>query len=243
MDSPLLIDVIHSTKSMLSDIRDLSRLTHKKFVNKDFEDFFVTQISSLIEQIDLLLDGFLNYVRSTNAATKKDTVNTLIEKSLEKHQHKLEAKKIRVFKKLERELPETVVPDEHMAFILDSIVQYAIVLLPFGGDIVFSTKSSFVTPRPTFATALSIREDYSRKSVQISAAYKGSDEQLKMEMKSWPRQGETAVNLFLRLVSFLVNEHQGTMEHESDETKARGHIVLKFLSDRRHELHYQPADS
>jgi nitrogen-specific signal transduction histidine kinase len=241
MNSPLLIDVINSTKNMLCDIRDLAQLTHKKFVNKDFEEF-LTQISSLTEQIDTLLDGFLNYVRSTTAVTKRDTVNTLIEKTLEKHQHKLEAKNIQVFKKLEKELPETVVPDEHMELILDSIVQYANVLMPFGGDIVFSTKSSFVTPRPTFATAMPIREDYSRKSVQISVAYKGSDEQLKLEMKSWPKRGETALNLLLRLVGSLVSEHQGTMEHESDETKAEGHIVLKFLSDRRQALHYQPVD-
>lgn len=242
MDSPLLIDVIQSTKSMLCDIRDLSRLTHKKFINNDFEELFVTQISSLIEQIEMLLDGFINYARSRTAVTKKDTVNTLLEKRLEKHQHRLEAKKIRVFKKLEKELPETVVPDEHMAYILDSILQYAIVLLPFGGDIVFSTKSSFVAARPTFGAAAPIREDYSRRSVQISAAYKGADEQRKMEMKSWPRQGETALNLLLRLVSLLVSEYQGTMEHESDETKTGGRIVLKFLSDRRHELHYKPAD-
>ena len=240
MDSPLLLDVIHSTKNMLCDIRDLSRHTHNKFVNKDFEEFF-TQISSLIEQTDLLLDGFLNYVRSAAAVTRKDTVNTLIEKTLEKHHNKLEAKNIRVFKKLEKELPETVVPDEHMEFILDSIVQYSSTVMPFAGEIFFSTKSAFVTPRPTFATAVPMREDYSRRSIQISATYKGSKEQFKMEMKSLSGHPETAPNLLLRLVSLLVNEHHGTIEHESDDTKAEGHIVLKFLSDRRQELNRQPA--
>jgi hypothetical protein len=243
MDGPLLIDLIHSTKSMLCDIRDLARLTSKKFVDKDFEEVFSTQISSLIEQSDLLLDGLLNYVRSTTPVTKKDTVNTLIKKALEKHQHRLEERNIRVFKMLEKELPETVVPDENMAFIVDSVIQYAMVLMPFGGNVVFLTKSSFVTPRPTFATPVSIGEDYSRKSVEISAAFMGSDEQLRTELKSRPGQGETALNLLLRLVSFLVRENKGTMEHESDETNARGHIVLKFLSDRRHEPHYQPIDS
>ncbi len=240
MDSPLVLDVIHSTKSMLCNIRDLSQRTHNKLVNKDFDEYFA-QISSLIEQADLLLDGFLNYVRSTAAVTRKDTVNTLIEKTLEKHHNKLEAKNITVFKKLEKELPETVVPDEHMEFILDSIVQYANTVMPFGGEIAFSTKSSFVTPRPTFATAVPMREDYSRRSVQISVTYKGSEERFKMEMKSLPGHPETAPNLLLRLVNLLVNEHRGTIEHVSDDTKAKGHIVLKFLSDRRQELNRQSA--
>jgi hypothetical protein len=237
MNSPMLIEVIHSTKSMLCDIRDLSRLTREKFVDKDFEEFFYKQISSLIEQIDLLLDGFLNCVRSTTHVAKKDTVNTLIKKVLEKHQNTLEERKIKVLNKLEKELPEIVVPDEQLAFIIDSIVQYAIALMPFGGDIVFSTRSFFVTPRPALG------EDYSRKSILIEAAYKGSDEQLSMELKSLPAKGETALNLLLRLVSFMVGENKGTMEHESYETKTGGHIVLKFISNRRHEVHYQPIDS
>ncbi len=225
--------MIHSTKSMLCDIRDISRSAHEKPVNKDSEEFF-TQIRSMTDQIDLLLDGFLNYVRSTTAVAKKDTVNTLLEKTLEKHQHNLEAKNIRVFKKLEKDLPETVVPDEHMGFILDSVVQYANAIVPFGGDIFFSTRSSYVTPMPTFATAVSMREDYSRRSVRISVEYKGPDEQLRVvEMKSRPGYGETALNLLLRMVSFLAGEHQGTMEHKSDDRRAEGHIVLKFLSDRR----------
>ena len=241
MDRPLLVDLIHSTKGILDDIRDLSRHSREKFVDKDFEDFYYRQISSDVDQIDLLLDGFLSYIRATTPITRKDTVNTLIEEVLRKHQHTLEERKIGVFKKLEKELPETVVPDEHMTFIVDSIVQYAIVVMPFGGNIIFSTESSSVAPTPTFVTPVSTGGDYSRKSVEITAVYQGSDEQLRTELKSRPAQRETAMNLLLRLVRILVRENKGTMEHEADETKARGYIVLKFSSDRRKEVHYQPA--
>jgi hypothetical protein len=188
-----------------------------------------------------LLDGFLSYVRATTPVARKDTLNTLIEEVLRKYQHTLEERKIGVFKNLEKELPETVVPDEHMAFIVDSIVQYAIVVMPFGGNIIFSTESSSVAPRPTCAAPVTTGGDYSRKSVEITAVYQGSDEQLRTELKSRPVQRETAMNLLLRLVRILVRENKGTMEHEADETKARGHIVLKFSSDRRKEVHYQPA--
>jgi hypothetical protein len=240
MDSPLLIDLIHGTKSMLRDMLELSRLTRDKFVDKEFEEFFQMQISSLIEPVDFLLDGYLNYVRFTTAVAKKDTVNTLIEKALEKHRHEFEEKKIMVFKNLEKGLPETVVPDEHMAFVLDSVVRYAVVAMSLGGAVVFSTSSSFVSPRPTSAAAVSTGEDYSRKSVEISVAYIGAERQMRMELKS---QGETALNLLLRLVNFVVQEHKGTMENISDKKMESGRIVLKFLSDRRHEVDYQPVDS
>jgi hypothetical protein len=241
VDWPLLVDLIHSTKGILEDIRDLSRLSREQFVDKDFENFFYKQISSDIDQIDLLLDGFLSYVRATTPVARKDTLNTLIEEVLRKYQHTLEERKIGVFKNLEKELPETVVPDEHMAFIVDSIVQYAIVVMPFGGNIIFSTESSSVAPRPTCAAPVTTGGDYSRKSVEITAVYQGSDEQLRTELKPRSVQRETAMNLLLRLVRILVRENKGTMEHEADETKARGYIVLKFSSDRRRGVHYQPA--
>jgi hypothetical protein len=240
MDSPLLIDLIHGTQSMLRDMRELSRLTREKFVDKEFEEFFQTQMSNLIEPVDLLLDGYLNHVRFTTAVTKKDTVNTLIEKALEKHRHEFEEKKITVFKNLEKGLPEIVVPDEHLAFIVDSIVLYAVVGMPLGGAVLFSTSSSFVFPRPTSGAAASSGEDYSRKSVEISVAFIGAESQMRMELKS---QGETALNLLLRLVDAVVQQHKGTMENISDKKKESGHIALKFPFDRRQKLDYQPVDS
>jgi hypothetical protein len=239
MDSPLLIDLIHGTKSMLRDVRELSRLTREKFVDKEFEEFFQIQMSNLIEPVDLLLDGYLNYVRFTTAVAKKDTVNTLIEKALEKHRHKFQEKKITVFKNLEKGLPEIVVPDEHLAFILDSIVLYAVVGMPLGGAVLFSTSSSFVSPGPTSGAASSMGEDYSRKSVEISVAFIGVDSQMRMELKS---QWETPLNPLLRLVNFVVQEHKGTMEDKSDKKMTSGQIVLKFLSDRRQEVDDQPVD-
>jgi hypothetical protein len=239
MDSPLLIDLIHGTKSMLRDMRELSRLTREKFVDKEFEEFFQKQIRGLIEPVDLLLDGYLNYVRFTTAVTKKDTVNTLIEKALEKHRHEFEEKKIMVFKNFEKDLPEIVVPDEHLAFILDSIVLYAVVGMPLGGAVLFSTCSSFVSSRPTSGAASSMGEDYPRKSVEISVAFIGVDSQMRMDLKS---QGETALNPLMRLVDAVVQEHKGTMEDKSDKKMTSGHIVLKFFSDRRREVDDQPVD-
>jgi hypothetical protein len=240
MDSPPLIDLVRGTKSMLRDMRELSRLTRGKFVDEEFEEFFQTQMSSLIEPVDLLVDGYLNYVRFTTAVAKKDTVNTLIGEALERHRHNFDEKKITVFRNLEKDLPETVVPYEHLAFILDSIVRYIFLAMPLGGAVLFSTSSSFISPRPTSGAAAPMGEDYSRKSVEISAAYVGVDGQMRMELKS---QGETALNLLLRLVTSVVQEHKGTMENISDKKMTKGQIVLKLLSDRRHDVDYQPVDS
>ena len=51
---------------------------------------------------------------SATPVKKTNTVHTLIEKALKKHQLTLEQKKVKIFKRLEGDLPETTVPDEHL---------------------------------------------------------------------------------------------------------------------------------
>ena len=53
----------------------------------------------------------------------------------------LEDKKIKIFKKLEKDLPETVVHDEQLKYILNALLQYAIPSIPPHGSIGFLTKS------------------------------------------------------------------------------------------------------
>ena len=39
-----------------------------------------------------------------------------------------------MFKKFDMDLPETIVPDEQLRFILDSLLQYTIALMPSDGE-------------------------------------------------------------------------------------------------------------
>ena len=94
-----------------------------------------------IQQANFLLNGLSNYLKATTPIRKKDTVNLLIEEELKKNQAQLEKKGAKLFKKLEKDLPEIIVPDEPLRYILDSILQYAVTLMPPNETLGFLTKS------------------------------------------------------------------------------------------------------
>ncbi|MGD1076289.1 MAG: hypothetical protein ABR903_09495 [Thermodesulfovibrionales bacterium] len=200
-------------------------------------------MSGDIEKIELLLNGFRNYIKSTTPVIKKDTVNTLVEKVVKTHQVRLQERKIRIHNKLEKELPETIVSDEQMLFILDSVLQYATSSLPSGGAIEIFTRS-FDHQVPTGEGQSFLREkgkrveiaftltDYQKSSEQRAKAYDGL---------SLP-QKERTLDLLLRLVLTVVERNQGTMEFETDEAKAKRSLVLNLPADRRRSVHYQLID-
>jgi len=69
------------------------------------------------------LNGLLNYFEVTFPTQKTGTVNILIEEVLRKNQVRLKEKEVRIFKKLEKDLPEIVVPEKPLRYILNSILQ------------------------------------------------------------------------------------------------------------------------
>ena len=94
-----------------------------------------------IEKIDMVLNGLINYIKLNTPIPKTDTVHHLIEEVLKKHQAKLEEKGIKLFKKFEKDLPETIVPDEQLKYILSSILQYALANISPNLSMGLSTRS------------------------------------------------------------------------------------------------------
>jgi hypothetical protein len=66
---------------------------------------------------------------------------TLAGRILRKHNGKSERKIKIVKKQFEKELPETTVPDAHLSYILDSIIEQTVHSLPYSGGMAFLTKS------------------------------------------------------------------------------------------------------
>jgi len=243
MDRSLCMDLIHRTKSILESIQNLTERSRERFADREFGEDFCKTISGDIEKIELLLNGFRNYIKSTTPVIKKDTVNTLVEEVVKKHQIRLEERKIRILKKFEKELPETIVSDEQMIFILDSVLQYATSSLSPGGGIEILTRSfdhqvrtgegqSFLRDKGKHVEISFAFTDYQNRSEQRAKAYDG----LTLPQK------ERALDLLLRLVLAVVERNQGTMEFETDEEKAKRSLVLKLPAERRKSVHYQLID-
>ncbi|MGD0915257.1 MAG: hypothetical protein ABSB22_02260 [Thermodesulfobacteriota bacterium] len=241
MERSLFIELIRRTQSAFDSIKNFSQLSRGKFSDKEFGEFFNKVITKDVEKQNLLLNTFLRYIESTTPIIKRDTVSRLIEEALKRHYLRLEEKKARIFKKFEKDLPEAIVPDEQLRFILDSVLQYAIALMPSHGSVEFLARS-IVLPRE----GVGDQEFFKRneKSVEIMVVFTGYGESKEESEKGLGvpiAKEEVVSDLVLRLVDMVVKMNQGTMQFEVDETESKHRIVLKFPQERRKVVHYQLA--
>jgi signal transduction histidine kinase len=229
-------------KSVLDSIRTLAELSQNRFRDKEADKFLYQMITQDIYTIDLLLNGLLNYFQATTPIKKINTVNTLIEEGLEKNKAQLGEKGVQPFRKLERNLPEIVVPDEPLKYILNSVLQYVIRSTSSNGNIEFLTKS-FVFQRD-IGGAQAFFEEYGGY-VEISVVFAGDREPVGQSAAALgriltPRKDE-ALGLMLSLVKEIVVMNGGRMNFETDEKKGKTILSLRFPLERRKVVFYPPT--
>ena len=233
---PFFIELIDQFKDTLKNLRNFTQIFQEKYGDKEFIAYLNRMITEDIKKIELVQNSLLNYIRINNPITKTNTVNTLIEEELKKYQVELEEKKIRVFKTLEKNLPETAVPDDQLRYILNCILQYVIALIPTHGNLGLFTKK-FVLQRESSGG----RES---RFVEILLVYTGHDkpiEQFRSPLGIPAHQKERILDLALRLVDEIVQRNRGMMKFEEDEKKAKASISLKFPVERRKVFYYQQS--
>ncbi len=239
MEEPLFIELIHRTKSVLNTIGKLTQLTRGKFVDREFGDFFAKAISREIEKHNLVLNAFLNYIASTTPIPKRGTVNKIIEEVIKKRRVHLEEKRTKIFREFEKDLPETIVPDEQLRFIVDSLLQYAAALMPSDGNIKFLTRS-FTLP----GGAIEDKGFFEKKGkyVEILVGFSSQKKPVEQSRKGPgvpSPQEEALADLVYRLVDMIVKKNEGAIKFEVDERESKNKIVLKFPVERRKVVHYQ----
>jgi hypothetical protein len=242
MEWSLLIELVHHTKSTLDSIKKYTQLSRGKFSDKEFGEFFYRMITKEIEKNDLLVNSFLNYIKVTTPIRKKGTVNTLIEEVLKKHHVRLEENKTKIFRNFEKDLPETIVPDEQLRFILDSILQYAMASMRSDGDIEFLTKSCALQKESSEDPGF----EKDRKYIEILVAftsYKKPMGRSMQELRTPTPKEEIVSDVLLRLVHATVEVNQGVTRLEVDETKAKKSILLKLPAERRKMVIYEPMST
>ena len=231
--------MLRHTKRTLHSIRNLTELAWTKFSGKELGDFFYRSVIKDIGETDLLLEGFLQYLLISNPLKKKGTVNRLIEEVSKKYQVQLEAKRIKLSRKYEEDLPETIIPDEPLRYILNSILQYGVNSVTPDGDMEFLTQS-FIFQREAGARHGALRKD--ERHIEISLVFTGYKKWGEPSQESPVIQEEEPLSLMLRLVKEVVQKNQGIMRFETDEKKGITFISLRFPSERREIVHYQPID-
>jgi hypothetical protein len=188
-----------------------------------------------------LLNNLLDYSRVTTPTEKTNTVNTLIEEALKKNQAQLEDKGVKLFKKLEKDLPEIIVPDEQLKYILDSVLRYLITSTSPNGTIELLTKS-FIFQRGEGETYMWF-EGYAGYIEILVVFVNDKKPEEKSEVTSAripPLQEDEALEFMLRLAKEVVLKNRGMMKFETDEKRGRKMISLEFPIERRKEVFYEP---
>jgi len=227
------IELVHRIKNPLVSVKTFTQLLRDKFSDPEFRDTFYRIVSEDIEKIDRVLNDLLSYIKVNTPLSKTDTVNSILEEVLRRHEAQLETKKVKVFKKLEKDLPETVVHDEHLKYILNSILQFAIPFIPLNGSIGLLTKS-FAPEGERM-----IRRD--GKYIEILIAFTGYKKPVEPFETLLGIPGVPTgdpIELELRLAREMIQKNQGLMKFEVNETKPRTLISLRFPVERRRNIYY-----
>ena len=165
-----LAELVHRIKNPLVSIKTFTQLLREKFNDGEYRDSFYRIVSEDIEKIDVVLNGLLNYVKMNTPLNKTNTVHDILEEVLKRNEAMFEEKKVKIFKKFERDLPETMLHDEQLKYIFHSLLQYILPAVPPNGSIGFLTKSWVPLQEPKGEESLPERE---KESIEVLMVFTG----------------------------------------------------------------------
>jgi nitrogen-specific signal transduction histidine kinase len=233
--SSFLVELIETLKYTLGTVKNYTQISRGKFNDREFGEYYYRTVTGDIEKMDMVLSSLLNYIKVQKPIRKKNTVHNIIEEVLKKYQTKLDEKGIRIFKKFEQDLPETIVPDEQLKYILSSVFQYAMASTPLHWNIGFSTRSLILEKG-----AREIQDLFEKdgKYIEIVIVFPGYKKPSELGLGTPLPQKEEASDLILRFVKGVVLRNRGMIKIGADEKKTKTFISLRFPVERRKLVQY-----
>jgi nitrogen-specific signal transduction histidine kinase len=231
------IELVHRIKNPLVSIKTFTQLLRDKFNDPEFRDYFYKIVTEDIERIDEVLNGLLNYIKINHPLEKRGTVHAVLEEVLKKYESQIENKQIKVLRKYERDLPEVILHEEQLRYILNSLLQYAIPSIPPHGTIGVLTKSINGLREGTEE-----KETQEGKYIEILILFTGLKRPIEPAETLFGiplGQEKELTDLEIRLVKELIQKNRGEMKFELNEKKLRTLISLRLPVERRRVIYYQ----
>ena len=241
--SVFFIELVHRIKNPLVSIKTFTQLLREKFGDAEFREYFYQIVTEDIERIDTVLNGLLNYIKINTPLEKTNTVHSILEDVLKRHEAQLEDKKIRIFKKFEKDLPETVVHDEQLRYIFNSVLQYAIPLIPANGSIGLLTKSLYVQRQTEDDQDVLQMGGRYIEILIVFTGFRKPAEQLETVLGIRNLRQEESIELEMRLIKEIVEQNRGRIKFEINQKRPRTLISLKFPIERRKVIYYQSTNA
>ena len=233
--SAFLIELVHRIKNTLTSIKKFTLVSADKFDDKEFRKQSLSSVNEDIKRIDSVLNSLLNYISINTPIVKSETLHLILEEILEANEKQLQNKQIKIFKKLEKDLPETSMHDEQVRYILNSILQYAILSTPPHGSIGFLIKS-LDGQKETPDKKISPKKNGTY--IEVDIGFMGNN---KSSVQPGNASGkEEGISLILELAKEIIQKNRGTMTFQVDKKKPRPLITLKLPIERRKVIYYEP---
>jgi len=204
--------------------------------DSEFAGLFYQIILKDIDRADFFLAILLDYVRTNTPVTKTSTIHSAIENVLNKNKVLLTRKKVRISRRFERDLPETMLADEVLEYVLRSLMQCVSTSVPPEGSLKLLTRSFLFLKEATTG-----RGRYER-CIEIVICFTTDEEKTEPPAGKW---GVLAAvdewcRLILRLVEKTVLAHHGIMKFELDREKKETVISVQLPVERRQLVRYKP---
>jgi len=239
----LLVDLAHRIRESLDTIKALTNMSRDKFADMKFGDYFCKTIAEDVDKTDSMLNCFFEYLKVNSPLERKNTVNLILEEALKNQEGHFKEKKIKIFRKqYEKDLPETSVHEEQLRYMFNSILRYAIPLIPPNGSIGFMTKTMSDQDVAEEARAGLKKEG---KYIEILFGFtcqEKSTKQVETLLGTPAIHREETNGFILRLVEELVQKNRGFLKIKADEEKPITLISLILPIERRKQIYFQSTD-
>jgi hypothetical protein len=237
--SSFLVELVERIKNTFGSVKDYTQISRGKFSDREFGEYYYRTVTEDIEKMDMVLSSLLNYMKVQKPIRKANTVHHIIEDILKKYQTKMNEKGIKVFNKFEQDLPETIVPDEQLKYVLSSVLQFAIASTSPNWSIGLSTRSLTLGKGEGEVQDLFKNDG---RYIEIVVVFAGGQKSNKTGLAATALQKGEASDFILRFVKEVVLRNRGLIKIGTDEKKTKTFISLKFPVERRNIVYYQSVN-
>jgi signal transduction histidine kinase len=242
--SPYYVELFNRVRASLAAMQAYAFLSLDNSKDKELAEQFYKIVNADIEQTISLLNCFNDYINFSTPMIKKNTVNTLIEEVIKKHVSRLEEKKVNIIKKqFEKDLPETILPDEQLRYILNSVIECVLLSIPLNGNVGFLTRSFDIEALTSEQKRQLQKDGKYLEILVVSTSYEKSTEQIEfVPVTPAHPQPEEATELILKLAKEIVKKNRGMMRQKVYEDKRMTFISMILPIERRNVVQYPSSE-
>jgi nitrogen-specific signal transduction histidine kinase len=234
----VFMELVQRVKGSLAGMKTFAFLSKDKFSDSELGEDFYQIVSEDIEKTISLLNCFQDYLNFNTPMKKMNTVNNIIDEILRNLEDHIEDKKIKIIKKqYEKNLPETMLPDEQLRYVLNSVILYMVHSTSPYGSIGFLTQQ--FEPQESMSGDFGVlQKDGKYIEVQIASMGDKQRELLDLVPGMTADQREEGVDLILQLVKEIVQRNQGALTLKINSQQSMSFISVILPMERRKVVHY-----